>query len=76
MGIDTPTKARNIAPRSMIVLRLSAEITPTLTPTTSQMIEAPIARLIVAGALLIRASLTSSLEWYEYPRSPTAAFLM
>ena len=55
IGSDTPASATVMAARSNAVPRRSAEITPAVTPKTSQRIDAPMASETVTG---IRSSIS------------------
>lgn len=67
MGSDTPASAIVMAALSMAVPRFSAEMTPTLTPTTTQVIAAPRAREIVAGS---RSSSVGQTGWLLLKEKP------
>ena len=56
--MDTPESATNMAARSKMVPRRSAEMTPTPTPTTSQMTAAPSASDSVMGSRLMMSGHT------------------
>ena len=64
-GAEIPKSAKPIATRSTTVRRLTAEITPIATPTTSQMIAAPTISESVRGACSMILSRIGTLEPYE-----------
>jgi hypothetical protein len=70
-----PMSARTVIARSENRPAVTADITPTRTPNTSQMIAAPIASEKVAGAPRLISSSTSCCVVYEI-RSPLKTFFI
>ena len=68
IGSDTPASAMPMAPRSNTVPRRRAEITPMLTPATSQMSAAPTTSEMVTGARSSSSGHTGCFVMKEYPR--------
>ena len=68
MGRETPAKAMVIAIRSKTEPRFSAEMTPVVTPATSQITAAPRASDAVTGSRRVISFQTGWLLLNEYPR--------
>ena len=69
VGSDVPTRTNTVEARSCHLPFLLAAITPSRTPTLSQSVNAPIAKLKVTGKASLIKSVTHAWRLNEYPKA-------